>query len=244
MFNCTVQWHTYVHTVMQLTTRTDWVWPRNWTGSGVRTQVNKMLSWNQPYWTSLLAQGLRFPASNAGVARVLSLAGKWRSRMSGGTAKKCKINKFNFFNEVHFSKDNLELQWPQWRTFFFLVLPVYCYQPISLQPCVHRLSHVTPWTAAHQAPLSMDFSRQEYWSGLPFPSPRSGELLTTWDDLIQLRGALEKRVSARNSLWRVKRVTFPPLRFLVTRMRPTGTPHLLGILQTALWGNWHKPGKG
>ena len=28
-----------------------------------------------------------------------------------------------------------------------------------------------PWTAAHQAPLSMGFSRQEYWSGLPFPSP-------------------------------------------------------------------------
>ena len=29
-----------------------------------------------------------------------------------------------------------------------------------------------PWTAAHQAPLSMEFSRQEYWSGLLFPSPR------------------------------------------------------------------------
>jgi len=29
---------------------------------------------------------------------------------------------------------------------------------------------VTPWTAAHQAPLSMGFSRQEYWSGLPLPS--------------------------------------------------------------------------
>ena len=29
----------------------------------------------------------------------------------------------------------------------------------------------TPWTAAHQAPLSMGFSRQGYWSGLPFPSP-------------------------------------------------------------------------
>ena len=28
-----------------------------------------------------------------------------------------------------------------------------------------------PWTAAHQAPLSMGFSRQEYWSGLPCPSP-------------------------------------------------------------------------
>ena len=29
----------------------------------------------------------------------------------------------------------------------------------------------TPWTIAHQAPVSMEFSRQEYWSGLPFPSP-------------------------------------------------------------------------
>jgi len=30
----------------------------------------------------------------------------------------------------------------------------------------------TPWTAAHQAPLSMGFSRQEYWSGVPLPSPQ------------------------------------------------------------------------
>ena len=30
---------------------------------------------------------------------------------------------------------------------------------------------VTPWTVAHQAPLSMEFSRQEYWSGKQFPSP-------------------------------------------------------------------------
>ena len=31
-----------------------------------------------------------------------------------------------------------------------------------------------PWTAAYQAPPSMGFSRQEYWSGLPLPSPREG----------------------------------------------------------------------
>ena len=35
-------------------------------------------------------------------------------------------------------------------------------------------SFVTPWTIAHKAPLSMEFSRQEYWSGLPFPP--SGDL--------------------------------------------------------------------
>ena len=40
---------------------------------------------------------------------------------------------------------------------------------------VKSLSHVqlfaTPWTISYQAPLSMEFSRQEYWSGLLFPSP-------------------------------------------------------------------------
>ena len=61
-------------------------------------------------------------------------------------------------------------------------------------------SFVTSWTVAHQAPLSLEFSRQEYWSGLPFPSPgdlpdpgiikpaspmhlvhrQAGRYLTTW----------------------------------------------------------------
>ena len=40
-----------------------------------------------------------------------------------------------------------------------------------------------PWTVALQAPLSMEFSRQEYWSGLPFPSPNKkttvGEIIVT-----------------------------------------------------------------
>ena len=47
---------------------------------------------------------------------------------------------------------------------------------------VRSLSHVwllaTPWTAAYQAPLSMGFSRQEYWSGVPLPSP---QFLCSWD---------------------------------------------------------------
>ena len=50
-------------------------------------------------------------------------------------------------------------------------------RPLALYiVCVHSsFSRVrlfaTPWTVARQAPLSMGFSRQEYWSGLPFPSP-------------------------------------------------------------------------
>ena len=38
----------------------------------------------------------------------------------------------------------------------------------------------TPSTVAHQGPLSMGFPRQEYWSGMPFPSP--GNLLDSWID--------------------------------------------------------------
>ena len=45
-----------------------------------------------------------------------------------------------------------------------------CFSSLSLvaKSC---LTLATPWTVACQAPLSMEFSRQEYWSGLPFPSP-------------------------------------------------------------------------
>ena len=35
----------------------------------------------------------------------------------------------------------------------------------------HAQLFATPWTVAHQAPLSMGFSRQEYWNRLPFPTP-------------------------------------------------------------------------
>ena len=46
---------------------------------------------------------------------------------------------------------------------------------ISSCMCAQSLSHVllfaTPWTVDHKAPLSMGLPRQEYWSGLPFPSP-------------------------------------------------------------------------
>ena len=40
----------------------------------------------------------------------------------------------------------------------------------SMHACLR--SCATLWTAAHQAPLTMGFSRQEYWSGLPYPSPK------------------------------------------------------------------------
>ena len=50
----------------------------------------------------------------------------------------------------------------------------------------------TPWTAAHQAPPSMGFSRQEYWSGVPLPSPPYllyfpiKKLSCVWHDMLGL----------------------------------------------------------
>ena len=46
---------------------------------------------------------------------------------------------------------------------------IWCPVKVKSLSCVRLCA--TPWTAACQAPLSMGFSRQEYWSGLPFPSP-------------------------------------------------------------------------
>ena len=55
-----------------------------------------------------------------------------------------------------------------------MILNAYCISSIVL-PLLGRFSRVwlcaTPQTAAHQAPPSLGFCRQEHWSGLPFPSP-------------------------------------------------------------------------
>ena len=63
------------------------------------------------------------------------------------------------------------------HTIFFKINVTYFYTTEYMCVCVWVgvfycvWLFVTPWTAAHQAPLSMGFHRQEYWSGLPFPSP-------------------------------------------------------------------------
>ena len=45
------------------------------------------------------------------------------------------------------------------------------YMKVKVKSLSHVLLFATPWTAAYQAPPSMGFSRQEYWSAVPFPSP-------------------------------------------------------------------------
>ena len=74
--------------------------------------------------------------------------------------------------------------------------------------CVKSLSHVrllaTPWTVARQAPLSMGFSRQEYWSGLPFPSP--GDLpnpgIDPWSPALQVDALSSEPPGKPTGEWR------------------------------------------
>ena len=75
----------------------------------------------------------------------------------------------------------LRIRFSRYSLFFKLKkTPMYSVNGIVIQKpfviTVQLLSHVrlfvAPWTEAREAPLSMGFSRQEYWSGLPFPSLR------------------------------------------------------------------------
>ena len=62
-----------------------------------------------------------------------------------------------------------------------------------------------PWTVAHQAPLSMEFSRKEYWSGLPCPSP--GDLL-------------DPEIEARSpTLWADSLLSEPPEKLPISRIK-------------------------
>ena len=87
------------------------------------------------------------------------------------SAKKCffleKDRRFNFFLIVFFPAILLMtlsathshfIRMPRWS-------PLSCGGGLATQSC---LTLATPWTVAHQAPLSMGFSRQEYWSELHF----------------------------------------------------------------------------
>ena len=53
----------------------------------------------------------------------------------------------------------------------------------------------TPWTAAHQAPPSMGFSRQEYWSGMPSPSPF-------------IKGTISNKRNPKSVVWDVRKVKY------------------------------------
>ena len=59
---------------------------------------------------------------------------------------------------------------------------------------------VTPWTAACQAPLSMGFARQEYWSGVPLPSPKVAILLSKTRKKLNLGKLTKMKINVSKSL--------------------------------------------
>ena len=71
------------------------------------------------------------------------------------------------------------IRWPTYWSFSFNISPsnehpglISTFFVVVVQSLSCVCLSATPWTAAGQAPLSMGFPRQEYWSGLPFPCPR------------------------------------------------------------------------
>ena len=96
----------------------------------------------------------------------------------------------------------------------------------------HAWLFVAPWTAVRQAPLSIGFSRQEYWSGLPFPSP--GDLLHSllhWQaDSLPLRHLSQHSPSAGVPIlkpflfYQAPRCLLPPLPVSSIRGRAISQP--------------------
>ena len=67
--------------------------------------------------------------------------------------------------------------------------PMKCYYLCAVLACSVIQLFSTPWTVARQAPLSLEFFRQEYWSGLPFPSPGIKPPAPTSPALLSHRGS-------------------------------------------------------
>ena len=100
------------------------------------------------------------------------------------------------------SPQTLFLEPTRWCHCDSLLVIHHCVQPLSLY-----LTLCGPMTVAHQAPLSMAFSRQEYWSGLPFPFP--GDLPdpgTEPKSLVSL--ALAARFFTSSTIWEAQESYF------------------------------------
>ena len=89
-----------------------------------------------------------------------------------------------------------------------------------------KIRIATPWTAAHQAPPSMGFPRQEYWSGVPLPSPKED---------IQMAKRYMKRWSTLSAIWNIQIRT--TMTFAFTPAGCKKTVASVGMLGS----NWNPP---
>ena len=102
---------------------------------------------------------------------------------------------------------------------YFFWLQNHCKWWLLLLLLLSRFSHVrlcaTPWTAAYQAPPSMGFSRQEYWNGVPLPSPANGNS----SHQIKRRLLLGRKVMTnQDSILKSRDITLPTKGHLVKAM--------------------------
>ena len=110
----------------------------------------------QEYWNGLLFPSPKKPAAAAAAAKSLQSCPTLCDSIDGSPLGSCVsgILQARVLEWVAISFSNA---W-KWKA--------------KVKSLSHAWLLATPWTAAYQAPPSMGFSRQEYWSGVPLPSPR------------------------------------------------------------------------
>ena len=88
--------------------------------------------------------------------------------------QKCSFSYYSIFLLILWALVQASPPQSRFPSLIFFYSIFYFYNALNML-CISRsvMSQLfaTPWTVAHQAPLSMGFPRQEYWSGLPFSSP-------------------------------------------------------------------------
>ena len=82
----------------------------------------------------------------------------------------------------------------------------YFTSPMKVKLLIRVQLFATPWTVAYNDPLFMGFSRQEYWSGLPFPSPEDQQIEPTWQYIKRiLHNNQEKFISGNKGCFNIRK---------------------------------------
>ena len=136
--------------------------------SSIETQANDDLVYFPPHWHSLLDHSTKSIGLNWLVFSIVTVHLKCNIWMYQ-TLEKYKILGLRDKGLLASQINQVTLNGPQGLT---LLLLLSHFSRVRL--CA------TPWTAAYQASLSMGFSKQEHWSGLPFPSPGDLTLTTAY----------------------------------------------------------------
>ena len=125
------------------------------------------------------------------------------------------------FPEAAWTQERFDWRWqscdPRKGKFSLYALEVEPERTCVLSHFSHVQLFATPWTTAHQAPLSLGFSRPEYWSGLPHPPP--GDLPDPGIKPVSLMSpALAARLFTTSATWQTPRKTCSDLHWSLLNM--------------------------